>query len=161
MAVPAEQAGSAAEAGDIQRVAALLGGAKVLRHPLRDPLDVHEALSQGLPRGALTHLVGHVSVLRDPAALEQAVGVSQRTVQRFKLAPDKRLSPEQSGRAWKFAEILAKATEVLGSQEEAEDWLKRPAMALNQQRPIDLLATPAGAKLVETLLMRIQYGVYT
>src|SRR5215212_8951276 len=117
MAVPAEQAGSAAEAGDIQRVAALLGGAKVLRHPLRDPLDVHEALRDGLPRGALTHLVGHVSVLRDPASLERAVGVSQRTVQRFKLAPDKRLSPEQSGRAWKFAEILAKATEVLGSQE--------------------------------------------
>jgi putative toxin-antitoxin system antitoxin component (TIGR02293 family) len=133
----------------------------VLRHRLRDPLDVHEALSHGLPRGALTHLIGHVAVLRDPASLDRAVGVSQRTIQRFKLAPDKKLSAEQSGRAWKFAEILAKATEVLGSQEEAEDWLKRPAMALNQQRPIDLLATPAGAKLVETLLVRIQYGVYT
>jgi putative toxin-antitoxin system antitoxin component (TIGR02293 family) len=82
-------------------------------------------------------------------------------VQRFKLAPDKKLSPEQSGRAWKFAEILAKATAVLGSQEEAEDWLRRPAMALDQRRPIDLLATPAGVQLVEDLLGRIQYGVYT
>jgi putative toxin-antitoxin system antitoxin component (TIGR02293 family) len=161
MAARAEQAGSAPETGDIERVTALLGGAKVLRHRLREPLDVHEALSRGLPRAALTHLIGHAAVLRDPAALERAVGVSQRTVQRFKLAPDKKLSPEQSGRAWKFAEILAKATAVLGSQEEAEDWLRRPAMALDQRRPIDLLATPAGVQLVEDLLGRIQYGVYT
>jgi len=161
MAVRAERAGPASEAPEIQRVAALLGGVRVLRHRLRGPIDVHEALSHGIPRGALTHLVSHVAMLRDPASLEQAVGVSQRTVQRFKLAPDKKLSPEQSGRAWKFAEILAKATEVLGSQEEAEDWLERPAMALNQQRPIDLLGTPAGSKLVEQLLGRIQYGVYT
>jgi putative toxin-antitoxin system antitoxin component (TIGR02293 family) len=161
MAARAEPAGLAPETGDIERVAALLGGAKVLRHRLHGAIDVHEALSRGLPRAALTHLIGHVAVLRDPAALERAVGVSQRTVQRFKLAPNQKLSPEQSGRAWKFAEILAKAAAVLGSQEEAEDWLRRPAMALDQRRPIDLLATPAGVQLVEDLLGRIQYGVYT
>jgi putative toxin-antitoxin system antitoxin component (TIGR02293 family) len=161
MATRAEQARPAPEAGDIQKVVALLGGAKLLRHRLHGAIDVHEAISRGLPRGALTHLIGHVAVLRDPAALEQAVGVSQRTVQRFKIAPGKPLSPEQSGRAWKFAEILAKATEVLGSQEDAEDWLRRPAMALDQRRPIDLLASPAGVQLVEDLLGRIQYGVYT
>ena len=33
---------------------------------------------------------------------------------------------------------------MLGSQEEAERWLKRPAIGLNRQRPIDLLTTPAG-----------------
>jgi putative toxin-antitoxin system antitoxin component (TIGR02293 family) len=70
------------------------------------------------------------------------------------------LSPEQSGRAWKFAEILAKATEVFGSQEEAERWLEHPAMGLNRQRPIDLLATPAGVELVEDFLTRLAYGVY-
>jgi putative toxin-antitoxin system antitoxin component (TIGR02293 family) len=161
MAAQTEPASPATGATEIQKVAALLGGARVLRHRLRGLLDVHEAISRGLPRGALTCLVSRVSVLRDPASLEQAVGVSVRTFQRFKLTPDKPLSTEQSGRAWKFAEILAKATEVLGSQEEAEDWLRRPAMALDQRRPIDLLATPAGAKLVEDLLGRIEYGVYT
>ena len=161
MAARAERAGSAPEPGDIQRAAALLGGARVLRHRLHGAIEVHEALSRGLPRSALTHLIGQVAVLRDPAGLERAVGVSQRTAQRFKLAPDKKLSPEQSGRAWKFAEILAKATEVLGSQEDAEDWLKRPAMALDQRRPLDLLASPAGAQLVEDLLIRMKYGVYT
>ncbi len=60
-----------------------------------------------------------------------------------------------------FAEILAKATRVLGSQEEAEQRLKRPAIGLNRQRPIDLLTTPAGVKLVEDYLGRLEYDVYT
>jgi hypothetical protein len=33
--------------------------------------------------------------------------------------------------------ILAKATAVLGSQEEAELWLEHPAIGLDQHRPID------------------------
>jgi putative toxin-antitoxin system antitoxin component (TIGR02293 family) len=149
------------EIGEISRAADLLGGSRVFHRRLREPLEVHEILSRGLPREALTCLIGNVSVLHNPALLKLTIGVSLRTAQRMKAASGKPLSPEQSGRAWRFAEILAKATKVLGSQEEAEQWLQRPAMALDQQRPIDLLATPAGAKLVETLLVRIQYGVYT
>jgi putative toxin-antitoxin system antitoxin component (TIGR02293 family) len=59
------------------------------------------------------------------------------------------------------AEVLAKATDVFGSKEEAEAWLSRPATGLNHQRPINLLATPAGVDLVETFLTRLAYGVYT
>ena len=50
---------------------------------------------------------------------------------------------------------------MLGSQEEAEQWLKRPAIGLDRQRPIDLLTTPAGLKLVEDYLGRLEYDVYT
>ncbi|CDZ67170.1 Hypothetical protein NGAL_HAMBI2605_54490 [Neorhizobium galegae bv. orientalis] len=75
-------------------------------------------------------------------------------------APSKPLSQEQSGRAWKFAEILSKATDVLGTQAEAEQWLERPAIGLDQRRPIDLLGTPAGVELVEDYLERLEYGVY-
>lgn len=161
MATRTERDAPASEVGEIDRAAELLGGSRVLHRHLRNSLDVHEALSRGLPRKALTHLVSKVLVLGPQTVLERGIGVSVRTSQRFKLTPDKPLSPEQSGRVWKFAEILAKATKVLGSQAEAEQWLERPAMALDQQRPIDLLATPAGANLVETLLGRIEYGVYT
>ena len=60
----------------------------------------------------------------------------------------------------KLAEVLAKATSILGSKEEAEHWLERPAIGLNQHRPIDLLATPAGVELVEDFLVRLEHGVY-
>ena len=148
------------EAAELRRVTELLGGARTLRHTVRSPLDAHEMLLEGLPGKALTHLIESLVVLRTTASLGKAIGVSPRTVQRRKVAPGKPLSQEQSGRAWKFAEILARATAVLGSQEEAERWLERPAVGLEQRRPIDLLATQAGVELVEEFLQRLEWGVY-
>ncbi len=139
----------------------ILGGPKVLKWKLRSPLDAHELLLRGLPGAALTYLVNSLVLLHDPVSLEKAVGISLRTFQRRKANPTKLLSLEQSGRAWKFAEILAKATAVLGSRTEAEQWLERPAIGLDQRRPIDLLATTAGVEIVENHLERIEYGVYT
>jgi putative toxin-antitoxin system antitoxin component (TIGR02293 family) len=148
------------EAGDLQRAADLLGGAKILRRELKGPFDVHEMILHGLPGKALAHLVDHLTVLPKSGSLEKAIGMSLRTFQRRKDAPEKPLSLEQSGRAWKFTEILAKAMAVFGSQEAAEQWLGRPAFGLDRQRPIDLLSTPAGVELVENLLGRIEHGVY-
>lgn len=148
-------------APDIQRITALFGGQRVLKHRVANRLDAHDMLQQGLPSQALLYLIGQLSILRDPISLEKAVGVSLRTIQRRKEAPGKALSAEQSGRAWKFAEVLAKATAVMGTQDAAERWLERRALPLDGRRPIDLLATPAGIELVEQLLGRLEYGVYT
>lgn len=144
---------------DMQRVVRLLGGPPVLRDAPETFLDAHEMLVKGLPGGALDHLMGTLVILRRDS-LEKAIGMSLRTFQRRKTAPMKPLNLEQSGRTWKFAEILARATEVFGSQEEAERWLNRPATGLDQRRPIDLLATPAGIEMVEQFLTRLEYGVY-
>lgn len=160
MAELREHGATAIESEDLRRVTELLGGKRVLRRAPETPLDAHEMLLQGLPGQALTHLVDSFVVLQRTASLEKAVGMSLRTFQRRKDAPAKPLSPEQSGRTWKFAEILAKATAMFGSQEEAEQWLERPAIGLDQRRPLDLLATPAGVELVEDFLQRLEYGVY-
>jgi putative toxin-antitoxin system antitoxin component (TIGR02293 family) len=138
----------------------LLGGTALLKRKVRSRLDVHEVLERGIPSSAFNFLLSRVKVL-EPAAVRKAVGLSVRTVQRRNQTPQKPLSPEQSGRAWKFAELLAQATEVLGSQEAAEQWLNTPAMALDQRRPIELLSTAVGADMVERLLSRIEYCVYT
>jgi putative toxin-antitoxin system antitoxin component (TIGR02293 family) len=151
---------STTETMELERVANLLGGPRILRHPIRNSLDAHEILLRGLPGKALSHLIDSLVVLKMPASLEKAVGMSLRTFQRRRDAPAKPLNKEQSSRTWKFAEILAKATEVLGSQEEAEQWLERPAIGLNRRRPIDLLETPAGVELVEDYLRQLEYGVY-
>ncbi|RWL78679.1 MAG: DUF2384 domain-containing protein [Mesorhizobium sp.] len=145
---------------DLQKVADLLGGARVLSRRVTSALDAHELLLHGLPTSALDYLVGRLVFIHKAESLEKAVGMSVRTYQRRKDTPSKPLSQEQSGRTWKFAEILAKATDVLGSQAEAEQWLERPAIGLDQRRPIDLLATPAGVELVEDYLERLEYGVY-
>ncbi|WP_334188701.1 MbcA/ParS/Xre antitoxin family protein [Noviherbaspirillum sp.] len=53
------------------------------------------------------------------------------------------------------------ATLVLGNPADAEAWLHAPAMALNQQKPIDLMQTDDGAELVWMLLKRMEYGTFT
>ena len=144
-----------------QQTATLLGGRRVLGHQVRSALEAHELLLHGLPSEALLHLLDSFQVLHRTEALGTAVGISLRTVQRRKDMPAKPLNQDQSARTWKFAEILARASATLGSQREAEHWLERPALALDGHRPRDLLATPAGVQLVEDLLQRLEYGVYT
>ena len=145
----------------LSKIAELLGAPRTLRKVPRNALEAHEMLLRGLPPGALLYLVKSLAVLRWDNSFERALGMSVRTYQRHITATTKTLNPEQSGRTWKLAEVLAKATAIFGSKEEAEQWLKRPATGLDQRRPIDLLATPAGVELVEDFLVRLEYGVYT
>jgi len=149
------------EAEVLAGAARLLGGARVLERVPKTRLDVHARLREGLPTAALRHLVEALSVIDVTRAMEPALGMSLRTYQRHRERAKSRLSPEQSGRAWTFAETLARATSVLGSQAEAERWLERPAIALDGLRPIDLVATPVGSALVADLLGRMEFGVYT
>ena len=141
-------------------IAGLLGGDEVFARPLHTTLEAHEMLLAGLPGQALAHLLDSLIVLDRTESLEKAMGISLRTFQRWKDRPGRPLSPDQSGRTWKFAEILARATSVFGDRQAAEEWLERPAIGLDQRRPMDLLATPAGLQLVEEFLQRLEYGVY-
>jgi putative toxin-antitoxin system antitoxin component (TIGR02293 family) len=145
----------------LARILRLMGGSEVFRkRPITSQFDVHDMIVKGLPGGSLMFMVKHMETLK-PSDVSRAVGVSVRTVQRRKGKPQKALSKDQSGRAWKFAEILTTASEVFGSQAEAERWLASPAMALDQRRPVDMLTTPAGVEMVEQLLGRLAHGVYT
>jgi putative toxin-antitoxin system antitoxin component (TIGR02293 family) len=146
---------------DIARTYALLGGTDTIRKPVRNSLEAHDVLMLGLPSAALLHLTSQVAFLATDAALEKAIGISVRTLQRRKKdAPDAVLSVDQSNRTWKFAEILGRASEIFGSRAEAEAWLNAPAIGLDQRRPIDLLSTAVGVEAVEDYLTRIEYGVY-
>jgi putative toxin-antitoxin system antitoxin component (TIGR02293 family) len=106
------------------------------------------------------HLLEGTSTLAQKS-IENAIGMSLRTRQRREKNPTELLSQDQTGRTWKFAEILTKAISAFGSRTAAEQWLAQPATGLDQRRPIDLLTTPAGVELVENFLGRIEYSVYT
>ncbi|MFL6754711.1 MAG: antitoxin Xre/MbcA/ParS toxin-binding domain-containing protein [Sphingomicrobium sp.] len=147
--------------GDIGRVVALLGGPAVLKVRINNRLDAHNVIEKGFPSAVLSKLVSNVALIKDDEALQKALGISKRTLYRRQGGDAaKNLSKEQSGRTWRFAEILAKAIGIFGSKEEAEHWMEEPAIGLNRERPIDLLSTTAGTELVDTYLDQIEYGVY-
>lgn len=159
---PVAQTGSAAQENEAIRAFRLLGGRKIMKRTVRDSLDAHDVIVKGLPAKSLLHLVEGVRVLSTGDVLNKAIGISIRTLQRRKAdTKQKVLSTEQSSRAWRFAEIISHATDILGSQEAAEAWILEPAIGLNNRRPIDLLESAAGAEAVEDYLTRLEFGVYT
>ncbi|MHA3842336.1 type II RES/Xre toxin-antitoxin system antitoxin [Sphingomonas aestuarii] len=146
----------------MEKIVSLLGGASILEDPFATPLEAHASIEKGFPSKSLVAFVRTFPMMGREDTIDKVMGVSLRTFQRHKKAGAKiRLSREQSGKLYRAAEILAKAVDIFGSQKAAERFLEEPAMALDRQRPIDLLSTPAGAELVEQHLTRIDFGVYT
>lgn len=159
---PGERGTPAAVENDAIRAYRLLGGGKIMKRDVRSALDAHDLIVQGIPSRSLFHLVDGVQVLSTGDVLTKAIGISIRTLQRRRSeVKQKVLSTEQSSRAWRFAEIIAKATDVLGTQTAAEAWLLEPAIGLDNRRPVDLLTSSAGAEAVDDYLTRIEYGVYS
>jgi putative toxin-antitoxin system antitoxin component (TIGR02293 family) len=58
------------------------------------------------------------------------------------------------------ARVRALAAEVFGGQEKAERWLQRNNRLLGDA-PVHLLGTEAGTEMVETVLHRIEHGIFS
>lgn len=88
-----------------------------------------------------------------------ALGLSSRTLARRK--QERRLSPGESDRLFRFVRIAVQVSEVLGGREQASRWLHTPNRALGGQMPLELLDTDLGSRQVEEILGRIEHGVYS
>jgi len=141
------------------RALAYLGGQDAFARPVNSLLDVHDIIVAGLSISSIKFLQKNIGILRNPVFLKKAVGISLRMTHR-KATPNRVLTVTQGGRAWKFAGLMAKATDVFGNQHIAEQWFVEPAVGLDHHCPIDLLSTLPGSQLVEEMLNRIDYGVY-
>ena len=78
----------------------------------------------------------------------------------MKTAKDK-LNPKNLDAALALMEVTEIAERVLGSRLAAGQWLTRPAIALDHERPVDLLTSTAGIQAVKDLLTRMEHGVYS
>lgn len=70
------------------------------------------------------------------------------------------LTREESDRAVRVARIAAMAEQVFGDAEKSWRWLRRPMRQLGGRTPIAMLATEVGARVVEEMLGRIDYGIF-
>lgn len=160
MTVTSQQIETPAHSSTFTKVNQLLGGRSVLRKTILDAQGAHDLVAHGLPAASMLRLVDNLHSIALSSVL-MVLGISERSFARRKAKSTQLLGVEESSRLWQFAELLAQATQVLGSQDAAEEWFAGPAIGLNGQRPIDLIATVPGARLVTELLTRMEYGVYT
>jgi putative toxin-antitoxin system antitoxin component (TIGR02293 family) len=61
--------------------------------------------------------------------------------------------------AW-FNRISQQADDLFEDEAEATHWLNTPKSALDGETPLSALATDAGAKKVEQMLYRAEYGMF-
>lgn len=90
------------------------------------------------------------------------LGCSERQWGRLRAgAPDALLSPAASDRLLRTRRALDRAGAVFDDERDTVAWLSAPNDALSGESPLSLLDTDAGVRLVEEVLTRVEFGVYS
>ncbi len=134
--------------------ASALGGTALLGEQVTSGAAFVQRVERGLPRRVIAQLkrFGNLS----DADLSEVI--PRRTLTSMKSLAT--LTPDQSDRIARAAGIVALAQRVFGEVLPAREWLTTPNAALDNAIPLRLLRSGTGAKLVESVLIRIEHGVY-
>lgn len=143
---------------ETEAITEMLGGRKVLRIQVKNAGDLASLVRTGLPASSVSALALRLHLGNN--VLSRKLGIPQRTLTR-RLSKASVLTPAESDRTVRVARIYANAIEMIGDEETAIEWLKTPNRALGGEKPLDLLDTDMGARMVEDVLGRIAYGVYS
>ena len=133
------------------------------RNPVATPSKsgshpAHELIKRvqcGLRFKELETLRGHLGLTMEQ--MGEKLGFARATLHRRKIAG--RLTPDESDKVNRFAHLFRIATQVLGDEERARLWLSFPQYGLGGVVPLNYAGTEVGAREVENLLGRIEYGV--
>lgn len=142
--------------GSEQEIFSALGGKKAFGRQIKGKLQLIDQIQQGLPWAVASHLQQTLELT--DLEFARLLGISERTLTRVRsVASD--LTPVASDRLYRLARLFALAKEVLENEAQALVWLRRPQLGLGRRVPLELLRSEAGAREVEDLLGRIEYGV--
>lgn len=120
-----------------------------------DSLAIDQRIrSEQVPASVLKNLMLELDV--DEKSVLSLVSISRATSHRRIT-----LKPDEAGRVFRVASILALSEEVLGGHSQGVRWLKSPARFLGGETPLNLIKTEAGAEAVRNMLFRIEYSVYS
>lgn len=88
------------------------------------------------------------------------IQMSRRTVTRRR--QEGRFGPDESDRLLRAARLLGKAIALFeGDNEAANRWLRAPQTAFGGTTPLQMAKSEVGAREVETLIDRLEQGVYS
>jgi putative toxin-antitoxin system antitoxin component (TIGR02293 family) len=69
------------------------------------------------------------------------------------------LTHDESDRAVRIARISSLAEQVFGDDAKAGRWLRKPKQRFAGRTPMEVSRTEAGARLVEEMLLQLDYGI--
>ena len=85
--------------------------------------------------------------------------ISTRTQER-RLKEKQALKPDEADGLARLLRVVSHAQRVFEDEELAEEWLRSPNPALNDEVPMAMAETDVGAREVEGVLSRIEHGVF-
>lgn len=129
--------------------------------PSTTSTDVFAVIRQaraGVSRAEL-RLIGETLALtgRELAAL---LGMTERTLAR-RFSGTEPLDKAESERLLLLRNLNAHGVAVFESQPNFNEWLRRPLRLLEGQSPLEMLDTATGFQVVDQVLGRLEYGVFS
>lgn len=119
-----------------------------------DPLQQVVRIRRGLPArmwGFIASLIG-----LGKHELAELLKLNPRTLQRRTT-----LHGEEAERLLRVYRVFEEAAAMCrGDRDEAQHWMKAPAVALGGQRPIELMDTEIGAGQVLNIIRAVNWGIY-
>jgi len=122
-----------------------------------NPSELIRTIEVGLPVSEFEDLQESLGVPAD--RLAPLLAISKATLHRRKAGGV--LSPGESDRVLRYAQLMGLAIDVFESEDAARAWLKAPQVGLGGEVPLNYAHTEVGAREVEDLLGRIEHGVYS
>ena len=137
----------------IERVFRKLGGHRALGADVASEADLARIVHRGIRLAVLAHV--------------QKAGFSKQEIEHFiipartwrhRKTKREPLSIEESDRVVRLTRIQALAEDVFGDVQRGNRWLREPLGILDGRSPLEVARTEAGARLIEQLLAKLDWG---
>jgi putative toxin-antitoxin system antitoxin component (TIGR02293 family) len=131
-----------------------LGGRETLGQEVASEADLARLVRRRMPLRALSYLKTRSGFS------EQEISrfvIPERT-QRHRKAKRQPLTIEESDRVVRLTRIQAMAEDVFGDAGKANRWLREKLGILDGNPPLELAQTESGARVVEQILAKIDWG---
>jgi putative toxin-antitoxin system antitoxin component (TIGR02293 family) len=130
-----------------------LGGRHVFAEEVTSEADLARLIYRRIPLRVLTYVKrGGFS----DQEIHQFI-IPERT-QRHRKAKKQPLTIEESDRVVRLTRIQALAEDVFGDKQKANRWLREKLTMLDRKSPLEAAQTETGARVVEQILAKIDWG---
>lgn len=134
----------------VENVARMLG----IEDGVASITDLRKLIGRGLPKRALGHVMNYVA-----QSSEEAASLRDRLVPPATFKRRTTLKPDEGAKVERIARVAALAQDAFGSPEDAREFLHAPHPELEGDRPLEVAQTELGARQVEEVLWRMEYGL--
>ena len=140
-----------------ETIQVILGGNKLLTKVISSDLDLITLSRSGVKKSSLKSLSNYLGISMDK--MSSLMHTSYRNIQRKN--DNEFLDVYKSEQAIEVAQLISKGLEIFGTKENFQQWLHSNIIALGDKKPIDLLDTSIGIRMIYRVLGRLEHGVYS